>query len=72
MGTTNNEMTSSELEREREGVPKRRSVLATARRGLFYLPLLLAGVLLVLSLPELLGTLVTGWTAEGGAELGIH
>lgn len=49
-----------------------RSALATARGGAFYLPLVLAGVMTVLFLPDLLATLVTGWTAEGGAELGIH
>lgn len=49
-----------------------RSRFSTVRLGVFYLQLLLAGVLTVLFLPELLATLVTGWTAAGGAELGIH
>ncbi|WP_290812831.1 hypothetical protein [Halovivax sp.] len=51
---------------------ERRSALATVRLGAFSLSLALAGLLSVLFLPDLLATLVTGWTAEGAAELGIH
>lgn len=49
-----------------------RSVVAMARRGVFALSLLMAGVLTVAFLPDLLALLVTGWTPAGGAELGIH
>lgn len=71
MGTSSNEATTgAEIELEDGG--ERRSTLATARMGAFYLPLVLAGVMTVAFLPDLLATLVTGWTAEGAAELGIH
>ncbi|WP_331236413.1 hypothetical protein [Natronorarus salvus] len=51
---------------------ERRSVLAMARTGVFYLSLLRAGVMTLLFLPGLLALLVTGWTPAVGAELGIH
>ncbi len=51
---------------------KRRAFALKARGGIFYLSLLLAGVMAVVFLPELFATLLTGWTAEGAAELGIH
>lgn len=44
----------------------------TIRTGAFYLSLVLAAMMTVLFLPELLAFLVTGWIAEGAAELGIH
>ncbi|MFC4436575.1 MULTISPECIES: hypothetical protein [Natrialbaceae] len=72
MGTTIDDATYTDAELEREDAGERRSTLATARLGAFYLPLLLAGVMSVLFLPDLLATLVTGWTADGAAELGIH
>jgi hypothetical protein len=62
--------TDEKLERDDER--KSRSTLQTARRGLFYLSLLVAGVMSVVFLPDLLRNLVTGWTADGAAELGIH
>ena len=49
-----------------------RITLANVRRGIFFVPLVLAAVMSVAFLPELMATLVTGFTAEGGAELGIH
>lgn len=72
MGTTIRESDLTGTEREIEEVSKGRSRLAMVRAGAFYLSLLLAGAMTVLFLPELLATLVTGWTTEGGAELGIH
>ncbi|WP_436343321.1 hypothetical protein [Natronorubrum sp. FCH18a] len=72
MGTNIKKSDLTGEERETEEIGKGRSRLASARAGAFYLPLLLAGVMTVLFLPDLLATLVTGWTAEGGAELGIH
>ncbi|MCL9813389.1 hypothetical protein [Natranaeroarchaeum aerophilus] len=72
MGTVNNEVDLAESTNDYEDVRKRRSVLGTIRNGTFYLSLVLAGVLSVLFLPELLGTLATGWSASGAAELGIH
>ena len=50
----------------------KRLTLSNVRRGVFYVPLALAAVMSVAFLPELMATLVTGFTAEGGAELGIH
>ena len=72
MGSTIDEPTAAELDRETEDAKRGRSTLATVRGKIFYLPLVLAGVMSVLFLPDLLATLVTGWTAEGAAELGIH
>lgn len=62
----------TDQESERNDQPRSRSTLQTARRGLFYLSLLVAGVMSVVFLPDLLRNLVTGWTADGAAELGIH
>lgn len=59
-------------ERDIEEANTGRSRLGAVRAGAFYLILLLAGVLSVAVLPDLLANLLTGWTAEGGAELGIH
>ena len=72
MGTTTNDAPLTDAELELEDAPERRSTLARARVGIFYLPLVLAGVMTVAFLPDLLATLVTGWTADGAAELGIH
>lgn len=60
----------SGLEVEEAG--KGRSWITTVRTGVFYLSLALAGVMAVLFLPSLLALLVLGWTADGGAGLGIH
>lgn len=54
------------------GAAEGRTRLATVRLGVFALALLLGGVMTVLFLPELLLLLGLGWTAEVGAELGIH
>ncbi|MFP8951814.1 hypothetical protein ACLI4Z_02405 [Natrialbaceae archaeon A-arb3/5] len=72
MGTTIDDATYPEEEHVLEDADDRRSTVATVRTGIFYLPLLLAGVMTVLFLPDLLATLVTGWTDAGAAELGIH
>lgn len=72
MGTTNTDVSVTESKPYLETVRRRRPTLATARRGVFSLSLLLAGVMTVAFLPDLLATLVTGWTAGGAAELGIH
>ena len=72
MGTTITESNYTDAERDLADAGERRSRLAMIRQKIIYLPLLLAGVLTALFLPDLLTTLVTGWTAEGGAELGIH
>ncbi|QSG01828.1 hypothetical protein [Natranaeroarchaeum sulfidigenes] len=72
MGTTSSDGTLIESAHDNVGARKRRSGLMTVRSGIFYLSLVLAGVLSVLFLPELLSTLATGWTATGAAELGIH
>lgn len=48
------------------------SLVGRARRGVFYLALLVTGVMTVLVLPDLLMVLGLGWTADVGAELGIH
>lgn len=72
MPTTINDTTYTESELEAEKTAGRRSALAMARRGAFYLSLGLAAAMTVLFLPSLLASLVTGWTAEAGAELGIH
>ena len=68
--TADRRPTGTEETSERRG--RRWSARAIGRLGAFYLPLGLAGVMTVAFLPELLATLVTGWTAEAGAELGIH
>lgn len=72
MGSTIDEITIENRDSERLAARKGRSRLARVRSGAFYLSLLAAGALAVLFLPELLATLATGWTAEAGAELGIH
>ncbi|WP_083860444.1 hypothetical protein [Natrialba hulunbeirensis] len=51
---------------------KARSWTGMVRTGLFSLSLVLAAVMTALFLPDLLALLVMGWTAEAGAELGIH
>lgn len=51
---------------------KRRSTLGMIRLGVFYVSLLLAGVMTVMFLPGLLVLLGLGWVADVGAELGIH
>ena len=51
---------------------RRRVAMRRARLVIFYLSLGLAGVLSIMFLPDLLATLVTGWTASGAAELGMH
>ncbi len=61
-----------DVEQTFEEPGKRRAFALKARGGIFYLSLLLAGVMAVVFLPELFATLLTGWTAEGAAELGIH
>lgn len=71
MGSTSKEIHyprsvfGSETSRRRAAIPK-------VRLGIFYLALALAGVLSILFLPDLLATHVTGWTAGGAAELGMH
>jgi len=72
MGTSTKDGTLTEPTNDYVNVRKRRSALMTIRNGIFYVALVLAGVLSVLFLPELLSTLATGWTASGAAELGIH
>lgn len=72
MGSTIDESTIENRNSERLAAWKGRSRLTRVRSGAFYLSLLTAGVLAALFLPELLATLVTGWTADAGAELGIH
>lgn len=49
-----------------------RSIVGTVRMAVFYLSLAGAAVMTVMFLPDLLKLLITGWTAEGAAELGIH
>ena len=51
---------------------KDKSSIAKTRVAAFTLGLLTAALMTVAFLPELLATLVTGWTGAGGAELGIH
>lgn len=51
---------------------RRDRVLLKLRSFVFYLSLTLAAAMTVMFLPELLVTLVTGFTAEMGAELGEH
>lgn len=51
---------------------ERRSTRQRLRLGAFYIPLVLAGVMTIMFLPELLATLVTGFTAAGAVDLGIH
>lgn len=63
---------ATETTRRRRPALGNRSVLATIRRVGFYLSLALAAAMTVLFLPELLAQLATGWTADVGAELGIH
>ena len=72
MGTVTADRRPSGTEATSERRGRRRWALATGRRAAFYLPLGLAGVMTVAFLPELLATLVTGWTAAGATELGIH
>lgn len=72
MITNVDDVTYADPEREIETERRGRSLMATARLGVFYLSLLLAGVMTVLFLPSLLVLLVLGWTADGGAALGIH
>ena len=72
MSTTTTDTSVIDPELERKDAGERRSTLATVRLGAFSLALLLAGAMTVLFLPDLLATLVTGWTAAGAAELGIH
>ena len=57
---------------QREPTTWRPRILPRIQPVAFYLSLALAGIMAVLFLPELLATLVTGFTAEAGAELGIH
>lgn len=64
--------TIADVEQPFEKIGKRRALALKARNGIFYLSLILAGVMTVVFLPELFATLLTGWTAEGAAELGIH
>lgn len=66
MATSFTDRLSIGYEQIRRGRIRRR-----ARPIVFYLALLLAGVMSVVFLPELLVNLVTGWTSEG-AVLGIH
>jgi hypothetical protein len=72
MITNINDRIRAQTDREAKESSKGRSVVATARLGVFYLSLLLAGVMTVLFLPSLLALLALGWTPAGGAELGIH
>lgn len=72
MGTISKDKLSLGVRRPFRTVRRSRSRLSTLRVAAFYLSLALAGGLTVAFLPELLATLVTGWTAEGAAELGIH
>ena len=72
MGTTIDESTFTDAKSERAEMSRRRSPRAVARLSAFYLPLVLAGLMTVAFLPDLLATLVTGWTADGGAALGVH
>lgn len=51
---------------------RRRIAMRRVRLVMFYLSLALAGVLSIMFLPDLLATLVTGWTASGATELGMH
>ena len=51
---------------------KDRSTIGKTRVVAFTLALVTAAIMTVAFLPELLATLVTGWTGTGGAELGIH
>ena len=50
----------------------RQRILPRIRPVAFYLSLVLAAIMSVMFLPDLLATLVTGFTAQGAAELGIH
>lgn len=72
MTTTIDETTYPDSTNPVERTDRRRRVLGTARLAAFYVPLVAAAVMAVMFLPELLASLVTGWTAEGAAELGIH
>ncbi|AGB17596.1 hypothetical protein Halru_3030 [Halovivax ruber XH-70] len=64
--------TATETGRRRRPTFGDESTIATARRVVFSLSLAAAAVLTILFLPELLAQLATGWTADVGAELGIH
>lgn len=72
MTVTADESTYTDQADTMEGIDRGRSIRNTIRLGVFSLALVLAGVMTVLFLPELLATLVTGWTSEGAAELGVH
>lgn len=61
-----------ENEKKRRPTFRGRLSVAATRRAGFYLSLALAAVMTILFLPELVALLVTGWTPEVGAELGIH
>lgn len=72
MTITADESTYTDQPDSIEGIDRGRSIRNTIRLGVFSLALVLAGVMTVLFLPELLATLVTGWTGAGAAELGVH
>ena len=65
------ELTGSATGRNSNAAEKQ-SLLHRVRLGVFYLALVLAGVMTVLFLPDLLVLLALGWTAAVGVELGIH
>lgn len=72
MTTTIDESMQTDEASERRALRRRDRVLLKVRPFVFYLSLALAAAMAVMFLPELLATLVTGFTAEMGAELGEH
>lgn len=72
MTTTIDESVQTSGAVERRMLRRRDRVLSKVRSFVFYLSLTLAAAMTVVFLPELLATLVTGFTAEMGAELGEH
>ncbi|ELY94677.1 hypothetical protein C482_17935 [Natrialba chahannaoensis JCM 10990] len=72
METHSNSPENTSTDRESDATESAGSWTRMIRTGLFTLSLVLAAVMTVLFLPDLLVLLVTGWTAEAGAELGIH
>lgn len=72
MTTTIDKSTQTDQGIARRVFRRRERVLTNVRAMVFYLSLTLAGAMTVVFLPELLATLVTGFTAEMGVELGEH
>lgn len=72
MTTTMGESVQTDEAVERRMYRRLDRVLSKVKPFVFYLSLTLAAAMTVAFLPELLASLVTGFTAETGAELGEH